>query len=378
MKYQIANNYIETLERVTKQLFEMAYTERHPEPLTYEEIQALAYDVNTLDIMKLYREAYREAVNSDSLRLYKSMFSDILSNPHVVNGTARKRITILPYYPPGFTLVSDGGNNISISWKGGRVIGSETDSYGEEIAKHEIISYLFDGDMITKRLIKEGWEWENKFQSEEHKLLFYFSQLNQLQEAIFERWEDVRVMFDYIEKPNLKKYKRDFDTALLEKQKAKPEAWNAKPTILGGVVTYDEVDRTKGYYHKTGNTIAIDFRQIKWNKKKHNLLTFLSANGFTRGIGCIRPFVESDKNSILRKALEVGALSKISNGNRVDVLLCVFMTFAKKYIDEVDREKYLHSVKQQSTTFEKDIVTNETKIPKEIKKAISELIGLDT
>ena len=48
------------------------------------------------------------------------------------------------------------------------------------------------------------------------------------------------------------------------------------------------------------------------------------------------------------------------------------------FLSEVDREKYQDNVKQQAAKFGEDIVTNETKIPKEIKNVIGELIGLNT
>lgn len=358
MEYPIANNYIETLERVRRQLFEMAFTERHPEPLAYEEIQAMASDVNALDIMKLYREA----VSSDSLKLYKGMFSDILNNPHVVNGTARKRITILPYYPAGTTLVSDIGNNIALSMTDGRLIGTETDAEGKELAKHEVVSYLFDGDRITKRLMDEG--------RNARYILFFLSQTNQLQEAIFERWEDVRVMFDYIEKGKLKKFKNaDFTTSLLEKEgKEKPEAWKAE-TIIKDKANSEDVEKAAKHYRGSGNTFIPDYRKIKQNGSTYILLTFLKGGYSKKGVGCLRPDTEQ---STLKTALEGGVLSEISNGNRVDILLYAFEVYSAKYISTLDRDKYNEDVRLQAAKFGN--VPDTKKVDKDIRKAIEELM----
>ena len=358
MKYPIANNYIETLERVRRQLFGVAFPERHPDPLAYEEIQAMASDVNALDIMKLYREA----VSSDSMRLYKGMFSDILRNPHVVNGTARKRITILPYYPAGTTLINDNGNKIVISASDKGLIGTETDAEGKELAEHEIISYLFDGDRITKRLLDEGRNADY--------ILFFLSQTNQLHEAIFERLEDVRVMFDYIEKGNLKKFKKaDFDTALLEKEgKEKPEAWKAE-TIIMDKANSEDVEKAAKHYRGSGNTFIPDYRKIKNNGNTYILLTFLKGGYKKKGVGCLRPGTEQ---STLKVALEGGVLSEISNGNRVDILLYVFEVFSKKYISTLDRDKYNEDIRLQAAKFGK--VPDTAQIPTDIRNAIDELM----
>ena len=356
MKYPIANNYIETLERVRRQLSEMRFTERHPEPLAYEEMQALSHDVLTLDIMKLYREA----VSSDSPRLYKGMFSDILTNPHVVNGTTKKRITILPYYPAGTTIVSDSGNNIALSMIDGRLIGTETDAEGKEIAKHEIISYLFDGDRITKRLLEEGRNADY--------ILFFLSQTNQLQEAIFERWEDVRVMFDYIEKPNLKKYKKDFDITLLEKEgKEKPEAWKAK-NIITDKVSSKDIEDAAILYKLSGNTFIVNYNSVKMRGKSYDLFSFLNGGYSTKGTGCFRAGADS---RILYKALEGGVLYELSNGNRLDILCYTFMVYADKYIHVNDREKYKESIRLQAAKFG---YTYRDNLPKEISTAIDKLM----
>ena len=342
MMYPIANNYVETLERVRRQLSEMAFTERHPEPMAYEEIQTMIGEVLRLNIMELYREA----VNSDSLRLYKSMFSDILTNPHVVNGTTKKRITILPYYPAGTTIVSDSGNNIALSMIDGRLIGTETDAEGKEIAKHEIISYLFDGDRITKRLLDESRNADY--------ILFFLSQTNQLQEAIFERWEDVRVMFDYIEKPNLKKYKRDFDTALLEKEgKEKPKAWKAKPAIISEIVKEEDIIRvTSKMLRPKSSNFTFNMIDVRIHGKSKNLHTYL----LTKGNGCLR--LSENDWYITLKALEYGLPSLISNGNRLDVLYYVFMVYADRYIHKDSRDEYKERVREQIEGFGKVVKDN--------------------
>ncbi len=347
MKYPIANNYVETMKRVEKQLFDIAFTERHPEPLTYEEIQALAYEVNTLDIMELYKETD----NSDSIKLYKGQFSDILSNPLVVNGTARNRLTILPYYPAGVTIESDTGNKVVFSMGSNGLIGSEIDSEGNTVATHSVISYLFDGAKITKRLVKEGWD-RNTFKSEDHKLFFFFSQLNQLQEAIFERWEDVRIMFDYLEKPNLKKYKDSFSTAILEKAKEKPEAWKRKPTIIADTIDEKEFDSILAERQRfTSSRETFNMNDIKDCGKHLNLHTFLTKNGK----GCLK----SGTNwNMLRRALEYGALTEISNGNRLDILLYVFTAYADKYVHMDERDKYKNSINEQIESFGKKIKPN--------------------
>lgn len=377
MKYPVANNYIETLERVTKQLHEMAFSERHPEPLTYEEIQAMASEVNMLDIMRLYSEA----VSSDSLRLFKGMFSDILSNPHVVNGTARKRITIFPYYPASVTLINDNGNKIALSKEkrelvvpgtdeeGKKVersiisyilVGTETDAEGKELAKHEVISYLFDGDKITKRLLDEGRDAQY--------ILFFLSQTNQLQEAIFERWEDVRVMFDYIEKPNLKKYQKDFNIALLEKEgKEKPEAWKAK-NIITDKVSSENIEVAAVNYKDSSNRFIVDYRSIKQHGKEYDLFSFLNGGYSTKGVGCFRAGADFQ---ILKKALEGGVLYELSNGNRLDILCYAFMAFADNYIHVNDRKKYKDSIRLQAERFG---YTYKDNLTKEISTAIDKLI----
>lgn len=340
MKYPIANDYIDTLERVTKRLSGLAYIEQHPEPLVYEEIQAMALDINKLDIKALYREA----VNSDSQKLYKGMFSDILSNPHVVNGTAKKRLTLLPYYPDGTTIKNDSGNDVIICMGNNGLKGTEKDSEGNILAEYDIISYLFNGDAITKRLQDEGRD--NKY------ILFFLSQTNQLQESIFERWDDVRIMFDYIENQHLKKYSKEpfFRVDILEKDKAKPEAWKPKPEVQ----TLTEEDfsiilSTKQRYkasNKTFNMIA-----IKLYGKPVDLHIYLT----TRGKGCLKLGVDW---YMLQRALEFGVLSEISNGNRLDILLYVFTTYADTYINKDVRDDYKESINQQIKTFGKATKSN--------------------
>lgn len=374
MKYPIANNYIETLERVTKQLYEMAFTERHPEPLAYEEIQAMASEVNALDIVKLYSEA----ASSDSLRLYEIMFTNILSNPHVVNGTARKRITIIPYYPNGLIFESDNGNKLHYSIKDGMLIGIATYADGNT-TEYEVISYLFDGDRITKRLIKEGWD-KNTFNSEEHKLLFFFTQLNQLQESIFERYEDVRILFDFLENNHLKKYKNvnpaknpDAFISLLEKEgKEKPEAWKAKTTITNDEVSYNDVDKeAKIYinsYNRPPGTYVVGMRTFNIEGKKHDLLTFLKGGWSKRAEGCLKDI----SNGALQKALEGGVFSMISNGKNVDILLYAFEVYAQNYINKLDQEKYKENIRVQASTFDKNL--NTKRVKREIRTYIDYLL----
>ena len=354
MMSPVANNYIKTLERVERQLFNMAFPERHPEPLTYEEIQALSFEVNTLDIMELYREA----VSSESIRLYKGMFSDILSNPHVTNGTARNRITIIPYYPAGVTIENDNGNKILFSMSDKGLIGTETDAEGRELAEYEIISYLFDGDRITGRLQDEGRNSDF--------ILFFLSQTNQLQEAIFERWEDVRVMFDYIEKGNLKKFKNaDFNISLLEKEgKEKPIAWKAKHSIISENANEEDVMRvTSTMCRPKSSNFTFNMIDVKLHGKTKNLHTYL----LTKGKGCLR-LSEGDWYITLR-ALEYGLPSLISNGNRLDVLNYVFMVYADRYIHKDSRDEYKARVRTQIESFGKVVKDNlHTEEKEEIKK----------
>lgn len=354
MNYPIANNYIDTLERVKKQLFDIAFTDRHPEPLAYEEIQAMTYEILNLDIMKLYREA----VSSESLRLYKGMFYDILSNRLVTNGTARRRIMLLPYYPSGVTLIGDNGNKIIISTTEGRLIGTEMDDEGKELAKHDVISYLFNGDMVTKRLQDEGRNSDY--------ILFFLSQTNQLQEAIFERWDDVRVMFEYIEKGNLKKYSKDFGIDLLEKAKEKPKVCNTK-TIVTNNVNSDSVEESFVLYNYT-NTFIVDYRKITRNGQRYDLLSFLKGGYSKRGTGCLRPGVDC---RTLRRALEGCVVLEISNRNRLDILCYTFSVFADLYIAKKDREKYKESIMTQAEKLDYRYKDN---LPTDIKQAINELL----
>lgn len=352
MKYPIANNYIDTLERVVKQLHRIAYTELHPESLAYEEIQALAYEVNSLDIMKLYREA----VNSDDTKLYKGQFSDILSNNLVVNGTARNRLTILPYYPAGVTIEGDNGNKIIISASDNGLIGSELDAKGNTVATQSVISYLFDGDKITKRLLDEG--------RNANYIVFFLSQTNQLQEAIFERWEDVRVMFYYIEKRHLDKFKnKDFTTSLLEYEgKAKPEAWKVKPELNTNLATFDDINNATNQHYKPCNTYIMP--NVRLHGKSVNLYTYLQ----NKGKGCLRPLERWD---VLLRALDSGVLSEIANGNRLDILYYVFMVYADKYIHKDSRDQYKESIRQQIERFGKSVKDN---LHKEEKDEINKLM----
>lgn len=151
MAYPISVDYCKSIEKASKLLSGLPYTEMHPELLTYEEVQR--YDGWLLSDV-LIEDVKNEILSQDyDITILKGVFSDILDNSQVKNGTARR-------------------------W-----------DESEE-------GLLYNKSAIAIRLENEG--------NNRELIDFYLSQVYKLQQTILERMEAVRILVDWLENP--KKY----------------------------------------------------------------------------------------------------------------------------------------------------------------------------
>lgn len=152
MAYPVSVDYCKSIEKARVFLSGLPYIEVHPNPLAYEDVQR--YDG------WLLRDVWIENVRNECLSqdydiiILKGLFSDILDNYHVKNGTTKK-------------------------W-----------DESEE-------GLLYNKSAIVKRLENEG--------NTEEMIDFYLSQVYKLQQTILERMDAVRILVDWLENP--KKYK---------------------------------------------------------------------------------------------------------------------------------------------------------------------------
>ena len=153
MAYPVSVNYVEKVEAARHFLFCLAFTEYHPEPLQYEEVQ----HHHGILLSSVWIERVRDEYLGQKSNIvhFKGIFSDILEHSHVRNGTAKR-------------------------WH-----------ESEE-------SLLYNKSAIVKRLKNEG--------NTAQYIAFYLSQVYQLQQTILERMDAVRILFEWIEHPE--KYKR--------------------------------------------------------------------------------------------------------------------------------------------------------------------------
>lgn len=343
MRTDMAYKYADTLERAERHLFRMAFTEYHPEPLAYEEIQELFSEVSSLDIMKLYAEAVK-AQTEKMLNVYESLFVDILTNPHNNDranpkrpSVANDRMNLPPYYPAGTSIRSLKGNPVRYSMNDGKLICTETDKEGDAIAVNDVISYLFDGERIVKRLQDEGRDADY--------IIFFLSQVNQLQDGVLEALDFVRIMFDYLKNQHLKKYNGKTIDSLLSHKTSRAEN-KERNSVFSGVTK-------RGYYRTKDTYIAL-------TKKDKTLADELSKT--------LKKGVDSGK---LTEALEVCDLEGISNGNRLELLFYAFMTYAGLYVDIKDRDKYIADLTEQAQSIKPTFKATNTP-SKDDQKSISQ------
>lgn len=338
MRTEMAYKYTETLEKAERHLFRMAFVEYHPEPLAYEEIQALCSEVSALDIMRLYAEAVK-AQAEKVLNVYEGLFVDILTNPHNSDrqspkrpSVARDRMNISPYYPAGTTIRSLDGNPVIYSMNDGKLICTETDKDGNVVAVNDVISYLFDGGRIVNRLQDEGRDADY--------IIFFLSQVEQLQYGVLEAWDYVRIMFDYLKNQQLKKYNGKTFDSLLSPKTSRAENKNLD-SVFSGVTN-------RGFYRTKGTYIAITKKDALTQEFK----TLADELSRTLKIG-----VDS---GILTKALEVCDLEGISNGNRLELLFFAFKTYAERYVDIKDRDEYMAECTKQALKIKSTFKTTNT------------------
>lgn len=359
MRTDMANKYTDTLERAERHLFRMAFTEYHPEPLAYEEIQELFSEVSSLDIMKLYAEAVK-AQTEKMLNVYESLFVDILTNPHNNDranpkrpSVANDRMNLPPYYPAGTSIRSLEGNPVRYSITDGKLICTETDKEGDAIAVNDVISYIFDGERIVKRLQDEGRDADY--------IIFFLSQVNQLQDGVLEALDFVRIMFDYLKNQHLKKYNgKTFDSILRKAGRANLK--KCEPQIQAVTVTNNEISNAEeAYRHKTSN-LSIE----ELDKRYKALFSYLSPGGISkRAFGCLK---EGTNHNLLYRALRGCVLKEISNNNRLDVLYYAFKVYSDYYIFDSDKNKYIEDLDRQIS--EMNQKANWDKLSTEIKEKI--------
>lgn len=140
----ISGQYVEAVETAKGMMFRLAFTEYHPEPLTYEEIQAIDTTLLRLNDAEVYNEFVVQGVD---LSVFRRVFHEILTDPH--NTEDWQNVTE-PLY--------------------------------------------FNEERFVKRLKDEGKD--NKY------IQFYIEQLYKLQATIMERTECVRRMATILENPN--------------------------------------------------------------------------------------------------------------------------------------------------------------------------------
>lgn len=148
MAYPISIDYCKKIEAARHFLFSLPNKESHPDNLSYEEVQHQdGILLSSVWIENVRQEYYSQ--DSDII-IFKGIFSDILNNSHVEDGTAKK-------------------------WNESKE------------------GLLYDKTAIIKRLVDEG---NTKIQID-----FYLSQVYKLQQTILERMDAVLILIDWIEHP---------------------------------------------------------------------------------------------------------------------------------------------------------------------------------
>ncbi|MBR4920342.1 MAG: hypothetical protein IKZ62_03360 [Prevotella sp.] len=148
MAYPVSIDYCKKIEAARHFLFSLPYKESHPENLSYEEVQHQdGVLLSSVWIENVRQEYYSQESN---LIIFKGIFSDILNNSYVEDGTTRK-------------------------WNESKE------------------GLLYDKTAIIKRLEYEG---NTKMQID-----FYLSQVYKLQQTILERMDAARILIDWIEYP---------------------------------------------------------------------------------------------------------------------------------------------------------------------------------
>ena len=152
MAYPISIDYCKKIEAARHFLFSLPYKENHPDKLSYEEVQ---HQDGVLLSSVWIENVRQEYLSQDSnIIIFRGIFSDILNNSHVEDGTARK-------------------------WNESKE------------------GLLYDKKAIIKRMEDEG--------NTRMQIDFYLSQVYKLQQTILERMDAVRILIDWIEHPQ--KYK---------------------------------------------------------------------------------------------------------------------------------------------------------------------------
>ena len=141
-----SGQYVEAVKTAKSMMFRLAFTEYHPEPLTYEEIQAIDATLLRLNDAEVYNEFVVQGVD---VSVFRRVFHELLTDPH--NTEDWQNVTE-PLY--------------------------------------------FSEERFVKRLEDEG--------KDDKYIQFYIEQLYKLQATIMERTECVRRMASILEKPDTK------------------------------------------------------------------------------------------------------------------------------------------------------------------------------
>lgn len=141
-----SGQYVEAVKTAKSMMFRLAFTEYYPEPLTYEEIQAIDATLLRLNDAEVYNEFVVQGVDAS---VFRRVFHELLTDPH--NTEDWQNVTE-PLY--------------------------------------------FSEERFVKRLEDEG--------KDDKYIQFYIEQLYKLQATIMERTECVRRMASILEKPDTK------------------------------------------------------------------------------------------------------------------------------------------------------------------------------
>lgn len=142
----ISGRYVEAVNTAKSMMFRLAFTEYHPEPLKYEEIQAIDTKLLRLNDAKVYNEFVVQGVDAS---VFRRVFHELITDPH--NTEDWQNVTE-PLY--------------------------------------------FNEERFVKRLKDEG--------KDDKCIQFYIEQLYKLQATIMERTECVRKIASILEKPDTK------------------------------------------------------------------------------------------------------------------------------------------------------------------------------